>query len=76
VKRRAFICCWAVLRRRGHSRAGATAGAITPEEQLLDVEAWRLAQEHLEQAKYASWQREAEQREAQKAKERAKAGTV
>jgi hypothetical protein len=48
---------------------------VTPAEQLLDVEAWRLAQEHLEQAKYASWQREAEQREAQQAKERAKAGT-
>jgi hypothetical protein len=48
---------------------------LTPEEQLLDVEAWRLAQEHVEQAKYASWQWEAERREAQQAKERAKAGT-
>jgi hypothetical protein len=45
---------------------------LTPEEQHLDLEAWHLAQEHLEQAKYASWQREAERREAQQAKERAR----
>ena len=33
---------------------------LTPEEQLLDIEAWRLAQEHIEQAKYAEWQRQRE----------------
>jgi hypothetical protein len=49
---------------------------LTPEEQLLDVEAWRLEQKHIEQAKYASRQWEAEQREAQQAKERAKARTA
>jgi len=46
-------------------------GAPDPEEQRLDLEAWRVAERHVEQEKYAAWQRQEERRRAQQVKERA-----